>query len=195
MELDDLLAQIERDRPYYEESGGGVTFSGGEPLQQWRFLLELLTACGARGLHRAVDTTGFAASGVLRRVARETDLFLFDLKVMDPEVHRRVTGVPLQPILDNLVLLLSIGARVRIRIPLIPGVTSDESILRTADFLESLPPVEGVSLLPFHKSARDKHRKFGIPWLLESDEEIPEERVATWAERLASRGLRVTVGG
>ena len=193
--VDELLAQIERDRPYYEESGGGVTFSGGEPLLQWRFLLEILTACGARGLHRAVDTTGFAAPGVLRRVARETDLFLYDLKVMDPELHRRVTGVPLQPILDNLALLLSLGARVRIRIPVIPGVTSDDSIDRTASFLASLPPVEGVSLLPFHKSARDKHRKFGLPWLLESDEEIPMERVTTWAERLESGGLRVTVGG
>lgn len=193
--VEELLAQLERDRPYYEESGGGVTFSGGEPLLQWRFLLEILTACGARGLHRAVDTTGFAAPGVLRRVARETDLFLFDLKVMDPEVHRRVTGVPLQPILDNLALLLSLGARVRIRIPLIPGVTSDESIDRMAAFLGTLPPVEGVSLLPYHKSARDKHRKFGIPWLLENDEAIPEDRVATWAQRLESGGLRVTVGG
>ncbi len=195
MGVDELLAQLERDRPYYEESGGGVTFSGGEPLLQWRFLLEILTACGARGLHRAVDTTGFAAPGVLRRVARETDLFLFDLKVMDPEVHRRVTGVPLQPIVDNLALLLSLGARVRIRIPLIPGVTSDESIDRTAALLETLPPVDGVSLLPYHKSARDKHRKFGFPWLLEQDEEIPEERVTTWARRLESRGLHVTVGG
>jgi pyruvate formate lyase activating enzyme len=193
--VDELLAQLERDRPYYDESGGGVTFSGGEPLQQWRFLLEILTACGARGLHRAVDTTGFAAPGVLRRVARETDLFLYDLKVMDPEVHRRVTGVPLQPILDNLALLLALGSLVRIRIPLIPGVTSDDSIDRTASLLGTLPPVEGVSLLPYHKSARDKHRKFGLPWLMEHDEEIPEERVTTWAERLASEGLGVTVGG
>jgi len=195
VELEELLAHLERDRPYYEESGGGVTFSGGEPLLQWRFLLEALSACGARGLHRAVDTTGFAAPGVLRRVARETDLFLYDLKVMDPVVHRRVTGVPLQPILDNLALLLSLGARVRIRIPLIPGVTSDESIDRTAELLRSLPPVEGVSLLPFHRSARDKHRKFDFPWLLESDEELPEARVAAWKVRLEARGLSVTVGG
>jgi pyruvate formate lyase activating enzyme len=194
-EIDSLLDQLERDRPYYEESGGGVTFSGGEPLLQWRALLELLTVCGARGLHRAVDTTGFASPSVLRRVARETDLFLYDLKAMDPELHRRVTGVPLQPILDNLALLLSLGARVRIRIPLIPGVTSDESIDRTATFLASIPPVEGVSLLPFHESARDKHRKFGFPWLLESDEEIPDERVASWKARLESGGLHVTVGG
>jgi pyruvate formate lyase activating enzyme len=132
---------------------------------------------------------------VLRRVARETDLFLYDLKVLDPEAHRRLTGVPLQPILDNLGLLLSLGAHVRIRVPLIPGVTTDDSIDRTAAILGSLPPVEGVSLLPFHKSARDKHRKFGMPWLLEDDEEIPAERVATWVDRLATGGRPVTVAG
>lgn len=193
--VEDLVAELERDRLYYEESGGGVTFSGGEPLQQWRFLGEVLAACGDRDLHRAVDTTGFASPQALMHVARETDLFLYDLKVMDPEVHRRVTGVPLAPILDNLRLLLEEGARVRIRIPLIPGVTTEASIEETASLLASLPPVDGVNLLPFHRSARDKHEKFGMPWLLESDDEIPDEQVSAWSARLEGRGLRVAVGG
>lgn len=193
--VEELVREVERDRVYYDESGGGVTFSGGEPLLQWRFLVEVLKACGARGLHRAVDTTGFAAPQVLRRVAPETDLFLYDLKVMDAELHRRTTGVPLQPVLDNLALLLSLGARVRIRIPLVPHVTTDASVERTADFLASLPAVEGVNLLPFHRSARDKHRKFGMPWLLEHDDDVPAERIAAWADRIASRGLQVSVGG
>lgn len=191
----EVMSQLERDRLYYEESGGGVTFSGGEPLQQWRFLAELLEACGERDLHRAVDTTGFAAPKVLMRIAEHTDLFLYDLKVMDPELHRRVTGVALAPIVENLGRLLRAGSRVRIRIPLIPGVTTDESIDRTGSLLASLPAVEGVGLLPFHRSAKDKHRKFGMPWLMESDEPIAAERVAGWATRLEGWGLPVAVGG
>jgi len=191
----ELLAELESDRLYYDESGGGVTFSGGEPLLQWEFLLEALAACGARDLHRAVDTTGLAAPAVLLRVAAQTDLFLYDIKTMDPELHRRATGVRLRPILDNLERLLGAGAQVRIRIPLIPGVTTDESIAETGAFLATLPRIEGVSLLPFHRSARDKHRKFDMPWLLESDDDIPGERVAAWSALMARHGFRVTIGG
>ncbi len=190
-----LLREIEKDRLYYEESGGGVTFSGGEPLLQWRFLLEVLTACGERDLHRAVDTTGLASPRALLAVAEQTDLFLYDIKTMDPEVHQRVTGVPLLPILNNLVRLLAVGARVWIRIPLIPGVTTDESIDRTGAFLATLPAVEQVHLLPFHRSARDKHEKFGFPWLLECDDDIPDDLAHDWAARIASYGLPVRIGG
>jgi pyruvate formate lyase activating enzyme len=192
--VESLLHEIESDRLYYEQSGGGVTFSGGEPLHQWRFLLSALTACGERDLHRVVDTSGFAAQDAILRVAGETDLFLYDLKVMHWAVHQRVTGVPVEPILKNLSLLLSVGARVRVRVPLIPGVTSDESIERTGAFLAALPPVEGVDLLPFHESAREKHQRFGLPWRLEPAEAIGGERVARWSRRLERWGLRVAVG-
>lgn len=186
-----LMDEVEPDRLYYDESGGGVTFSGGEPLLQWRFLLEVLAECGRRELHRAVDTTGFAAPEVLMRVARDTDLFLYDLKVMDPELHRRVTGVPLRPILNNLVRLVHAGARVEIRIPLIPGVTDDRSIEQSGEFLRTLPGIEGVRLLPFHASARDKHRRFGLPWLMNDDDEIPGSALRRWSESLRRRGLPV----
>jgi pyruvate formate lyase activating enzyme len=194
LSVDEVLERVEQDRLYYEQSGGGVTFSGGEPLFQWQFLLELLKACGERDLHRTVDTTGYAQTRVLLDVARETDLFLYDLKVMDPELHQEVTGVPLEPIIENLKRLLETGARVRIRIPMIPGITSDESIRRTADLLVTLPSVEGVHLLPFHKSARDKHEKFGVPWRLDTTE-IPAGAEERWAALLRDRGLAVTIGG
>lgn len=190
----ELMDELERDRLYYDTSGGGVTFSGGEPLLQWRFLLDVLGACGERELHRAVDTSGFASPDVLLRVAERTDLFLFDLKVMDPALHHRLTGVPLEPILDNLARLLRAGARVRLRVPLVPGVTTDTTIDRAAELLASLPPVEGVDLLPFHRSAVDKHRKFGVPWRLESDDEASDDRVADWTGRLGRRGLQPTGG-
>lgn len=189
-----LLEEVEQDRLYYEESGGGVTFSGGEPLHQWRFLVQALAACGGREIHRVVDTTGFAPPEVLMRVARETDLFLYDIKLMDPQLHVRATGVPLRPILDNLGRLLSAGARVQVRIPLVPGVTDDEGIRKTAEFLAALPPLEGVRLLPFHRSAKEKHRKFGMPWLLESDQEIPRGQAEEWAAVLRRRGLDAAVG-
>ena len=193
--VEELLAEIERDRPFYEASSGGVTFSGGEPLLQWKFLVDMLAACGKRDLHRAVDTTGYCEPRVLDRVAAETDLFLYDLKLMDSARHRRLTGVPLEPILENLYRLLERGAKVRVRVPLIPGDPSVDSIARTAALLASLPEVDGVNLLPYHKPARDKHRKFGMPWLLASDDDIPQDRIDTWSGRMADRGLKVAVGG
>ena len=187
----ELLDEVESDRLYYEESGGGITFSGGEPLLQWRFLLEALAACRERELHRAVDTTGFAAPEVVMRVARDTDLFLYDLKLMDPDLHKQATGAPLRPILNNLVRLAHGGARVEVRIPLIPGVTSEASIERSAEFLEGLPGIQGVRLLPFHRSAEDKHRKFNLPWLMEQADDIPAPTVERWAGHFRRRGIHV----
>jgi pyruvate formate lyase activating enzyme len=142
-----------------------------------------------------VDTTGAVDTGVLMRVAQRTDLFLYDIKTMDAELHLRATGVPLRPVLENLARLLTAGAKVRVRIPLIPGVTDADSIDRTGALLASMPAVEGVDLLPFHASAKEKHSKFGMPWLLESADEIPAERVDDWARRMVRRGLAVTIGG
>jgi pyruvate formate lyase activating enzyme len=195
MTVGELVAEIEKDRLYFDESGGGVTFSGGEPLLQWEFLLDVLRECGLRDVHRAVDTTGVAAPESLLRVAAETDLFLYDLKTLDPDLHERATGARLDPVLANLERLLSVGARVWIRVPLIPGVTSDDSVERIGAFLAGLPGIDAVNLLPFHRSARDKHRKFEMPWLADSDDDIPAERVQEWADRLGNRGFPVTIGG
>lgn len=192
----EVLVEVERDRLFHEQSGGGVTFSGGEPLQQWRFLLDVLGACGDHGIHRAVDTTGFAAPDVITRVAERTDLFLYDLKTMDPTVHRETTGVPLQPILDNLVRLASLRAVIRIRIPLIPGISdSNENIDRTGAFVADLPGIQAVHLLPFHKPAKNKHARFGIPWQMGDDGEIPDERVQELSARMERFGIPVTIGG
>ncbi|HSW29514.1 MAG TPA: glycyl-radical enzyme activating protein [Longimicrobiales bacterium] len=187
----DLVDEVESDRLYFEQSGGGVTFSGGEPLLQWRFLAEALAECGKREIHRAVDTSGFAPPEILLEVARETDLFLYDLKCMDPALHRQVTGVPLEPILDNLVRLGEAGSRVEVRIPLVPGITTDAHIERSAEFLAPLPGIQGVRLLPFHRSAREKHRRFALPWLMVRDDEIPGPTVERWADAFRRRGMRV----
>lgn len=191
----DLTAEVAKDLVFYEESGGGVTFSGGEPLLQWEFLLEALRACGEMGIHRAVDTTGVATPDVLLAVAEETDLFLYDLKVMDPATHKRATGVHVRPVLNNLLRLLSMGARVRIRIPLIPGISDGDNVEQAATFLRGLDGIEAVHLLPYHAPARAKHSKFGIPWKLSDDLAMPPGHAESIAERMRGFGLSVTVGG
>ncbi len=194
----EVVDAVDRDALFHEQSGGGVTFSGGEPLLQWRFLSKVLDACGERGIHRAVDTTGFASPDVLLRVAERTDLFLYDIKTLDPGLHRRATGVPLQPILDNLARLLDVGARVRIRVPLIPGVSDgDAAADALALHLRGLGAgrLDGVHLLPFHRPAKAKHERFGLPWRLPVDTAVPEARVLELGARLERQGVHVTIGG
>jgi len=155
----EVIAEIERDRVFYEESGGGVTFSGGEPLAQVDFLAELLDACRARAIHTTVDTCGYAPPEAASMVANSADLFLFDLKIMDEKKHDAVTGQPNGVILENLGRLVRLGQKVVIRLPLIAGVNDDAANIReTAAFLRGLGALTEVSLLPYHALGRDKHR-------------------------------------
>ena len=132
----EIIHEIEKERVFFDQSGGGVTFSGGEPLLQPEFLIELLDECGSRGIHRAVDTAGFVNTDIILEVARRTDLFLYDLKMMDSEKHRKWVGVPNEKILENLKALSGTGAKIIIRIPLIGGVNDDtENIEATARFV------------------------------------------------------------
>ena len=192
----EVLRQIEKDTAFYDQSGGGVTLSGGEPLMQPEFLLDLLEACNAMDLHRTVDTTGYADSELLLKVAQQTDLFLYDLKLMDPVKHQDFTGVSNQPILDNLKLLSEKKARIQVRIPIIPGINDDvDNINQTADFVSDLSGVEHVAILPFHSSARGKYGRLGME-CMSQDIERPSDRqlkiIAGWLEQ---SGLQVTIGG
>ncbi len=158
MTLEEALAELERDRVFYQESGGGVTFSGGEPLFQPDFLEALLRACRERGVHTALDTTCYASRAVVERMLPWTDLWLADLKHMDPEAHLRGTGVPNEPILENLRFLASRGAGIRARIPLVPGFNDKrEDLQAAAAFLAELgETVEEVDLLPYHRAGEHK---------------------------------------
>ncbi|HOO63828.1 MAG TPA: glycyl-radical enzyme activating protein [Synergistaceae bacterium] len=196
MSVEDVMAEVLKDRAFYDESRGGVTFSGGEPLMQHEFLFEVLRACGARGIHRAVDTTGFASSEVLLHIAEETDLFLYDLKHMNPEEHKKYTGVDNALILTNLQKLASRNAEVNIRIPFIPGINdSRENLLETARFLSSLPKAYTVSLLPYHAAAMEKYHKLGRDYLLKDVLPPSEHQLRQAARIVEGCGLTVKIRG
>ena len=192
----EVLEAVERDRPFYDESGGGVTFSGGEPLYQPRFLLACLAEARRRGLHTVVDTSGFASLALVRRVAQATDLFLFDLKVLDPERHLAYTGVPLAPILRNLRALDRSGADIWLRVPFVPGHTDDRANLEALGTLAgSLRHTRRLHLLPYHALGAEKFARLG-----RSDPlgEVAQPTTAAVEEAVAflrSFDLDVRVGG
>lgn len=192
----ELACQIERDRIFYEQSGGGVTFSGGEPLLQAGFLSEVLEACKQKHIHTAVDTCGYAPWSAFEAVEANTDLFLFDLKLMDEELHRRYTGVSNQRILENLARLSGAGHRIVVRIPLIPGVNDDEGNLgRAGAYLGGLPALEYVELLAYHTIGAEKYAGLGQRYELEGLKPPAEEQMLAAVRRLEEYGLKVRYGG
>ena len=196
MTVEQVVAEIERDIPFYDESGGGVTFSGGEPLLQRDFLLALLRVCKEKAIHTVLDTCGFAPWEELDAVQEYVDLFLYDLKVMDDARHWQFTGVSNRLILENLQMLAWVGCSIIVRVPLIPGVNDDdENVRQMGAFLAALPGLEQIDLLPYHHLGREKyerlHKLYGLP-----DARPPsDERVAEVARLLGTFGLQVGVGG
>ena len=193
----DLLKVIESERPFFDQSGGGVTFSGGEPLLYPDFLIRILDACGQLNIHRTIDTAGLAKTKTLLKVAKRTDLFLYDLKLMDSEKHKQWTGVGNRRILQNLEALANTGADIQIRIPLINGVNSDEqNINATAEFIAALPgPRKSVRLLPYHNMAAGKAAKLGQEYDPGIMAEPSEEELLRIIDQFAAVGLTASVGG
>jgi pyruvate formate lyase activating enzyme len=194
----DLMAELERDRPYYEESGGGVTFSGGEPITPSNadFLNSCLEECGKRGLHRTVDTCGHVPARLIRSVAERADLLLYDLKIMDPRRHRDLVGVDNELILGNLRDLAAAGRGLRIRVPLIPGMTDDDRNLRAiARFVRELERPIPVHLLPHHGSAGQKYHRLGLVDPAAAVAPPTDEVIEEKAELIRAAGLEVIIGG
>ena len=194
--LDEIMAEIEKDVIYYDQSGGGVTFSGGEPLQQVGFLAALLKECKEYEIHTAVDTSGLAAWEKFEKILPYTDLFLYDLKLMDDEKHRQFTGVSNRLILENLQKLTEASANVRVRIPIIPSVNDDEENIRaTGEFIASLKTIQDVDLLPYHNIATDKYHRMAHEYALDKIKTPSDERMQELAEVFRKKGFRVTIGG
>ncbi len=205
--VEELMQIIERERVHIDQSGGGITFSGGEPLMFPDFLIEMLKACGKKGLHRAVDTCGFAPTKTLLEVAKHSDLFLYDLKMMDAIQHKKWTGKNNRLILENLVALAEVGANINIRIPLIKNVNAHkEEIRKMAEFISELPSNQRnsepgtakkpmVNLLPYHSIAVGKYQKLGSEYNGFDMAEPSEAEQNAAISIFKSFGIEAEIGG
>jgi pyruvate formate lyase activating enzyme len=195
--VDNIMKMIERETVFMDQSEGGVTFSGGEPLRQSEFLIELLDACGRNGIHRTVDTSGFANTETLLEVAKRTDHFLYDLKMMNSEKHKKYTGVPNEKILSNLKILAETGASINIRIPFIKGVNSDnENMEETAIFIAGLSGEKKiVNLLPYHNIMTKKYQKLGGNYQQDELSEPSLEDKKTALAIFEKHGIKAIIGG
>jgi pyruvate formate lyase activating enzyme len=196
MTVDEVLADVEADRVFYEGSLGGMTVSGGEPLSQVAFLRALLSAAKARGLSTAVETCGAGSRQALLSVAPLVDLFLYDLKTCDPERHRAHIGLPLAPILANLSALADVHPTIWIRIPIVPGFTDDEGDLaRTAEIVASTRGVRRVHVLPYNPAGVAKFERLGRGCTVATVAPPTSERMETLAAIFRARGLDTHIGG
>ena len=194
--VDDVMAEVERDAACYEQSGGGVTFSGGEPLMQIDFLDGLLRASKARGFNTALDTCGYAPWEAIERVRARVDLFLYDLKVIDDARHRELTGVSNELILSNLTELSRRGHAIFLRVALIPGVNDNDDALRAIGaFASRLLNIKEIDILPYNRLGADKYERLDRAYKLAGTLEPPDERMAAAAQVLGGFGLNVRVGG
>ena len=194
--MEELMKIIEKDRVFFEESGGGVTFSGGEPLLQFEFLMETLQECKRREIHTCVDTTGHISQEKITQTAGFTDLFLYDLKHMDDDLHRKYTGVGNKLILENLQLLDEMEKEVRIRYPLIPDFNDDESnLLKMLAFLQKLKHKPKVSVLPYHKIGSHKYHRFGLEYKMNGTKEPDKKQTEKVRQLFENAGFKTTVGG
>jgi len=190
-----LIKIIEKDSIFFDESDGGATFSGGEPLLQADFLNDVLAICKEMDISTAVDTSGYAKWDTIKMISGNTDLFLYDLKMMDDTRHKRFTGVSNRRILDNLKRLSEMDQTCIIRLPIFPGLNDDDkNISMTGEFISSLAGSHRIELLPYHKVGLDKYCKI---FRLERPPELApleEERADEIASMLRRFGLQVFKG-
>ena len=189
MTSDELAARILKDAAYYRTYNGGVTFSGGEPLLQADFLVEVLQKLP--DVHKAVETSGYSNAETFERVLHEMDYFIMDIKLMDDARHRRYTGVSNKSILHNAEILMKSGRPHRLRIPLIPGVNDTvENLDAFAGFVSSVNPLTPIELLPYHKTAGAKYEMVGMEYkpIFQTD-----TKVSTHPEIFEKYGLEAKV--
>ena len=197
--MEELMAVIEKERKVMEDSGGGVTICGGEPLMHHQYTIKLLQELKKRRFHRAVDTTLFSNATIIKEVAANCELFLVDLKLMDSERHRFYTGVPNEIILANIRMIAEMGCDFFIRIPLIEGVNADEqNIDESARFLASIPwNRKVVNLLPYHDIGKGKHEKLGTKYNPDSIQMAApsQETQQRCIAQFKHYGITATIGG
>lgn len=193
----DVMLEIEKDAVFYETSGGGVTFSGGEPLMQPEFLLLLAENCALRNIHTSLDTSGYCDSTTFKDIIPKIDLFLFDIKTMDIDQHLKSTGVSNELILANLNILAKSGKDFIIRMPLIPGINNSiDAILKIKDYLKYLPNSrKEIHLLPYHSLAHNKLRRYDMKEKIQQFPAIGDDELNIATHEFGQIGYHVKIGG
>lgn len=195
MSVEEIVEKVSRDSAYFESSGGGVTLSGGEPLSQPDFSYQLLSAFKEKGIHTAVETTGFCPWSSLLRIAPVTDLFLYDVKSVDDETHRRYTGVSNRRIIDNLGKLCGRGNRVQVRVPCIPGVNDSEEQIEELAAVVAGAGGSSIALLPYNNAASAKYAWIGRPYSLEGLQRRETDYMENLGAICREAGLDVEIVG
>lgn len=191
----ELMKEIIKDEAFYEESNGGVTFSGGEPLIHADFLRKVLEGCKIRGIHTAVDTCGHAAWESYEKILSKVDLFLYDLKIMNNEKHKKYVGVENKLILENLKRLSARNCNIFVRMPIIAGINDDDAhITEAICYLSNLNIIQ-VNLLPYHKMGMDKYKRLNMEYKLLGIEKPSEDKMTEIAEKFIKAGMKVKIGG
>ena len=193
--VNELMDHIKKDIPFYEESGGGVTFSGGEPLMQGEFLNEVLKRCKNLNINTTLDTCGYSNWEKIEKIHDKVDLFLYDLKIFNDEKHIKYTGVSNKLILENLKKLSSLGKNIYVRMPIIKGISDDvDHIDNCVKFLSKLNILQ-VNLLPYHKLGMDKYKKLDKEYKLTGEEKPSDKEMKKIVEKFRVAGIKVKVGG
>jgi pyruvate formate lyase activating enzyme len=196
MTVAEVMTEVRKDVIFYDQSRGGATFSGGEPLMQPEFLLALLEACRDEGIRTAVDTTCYAMPQVIQRTAQAADLFLCDIKHMNPRRHQEYTGVDNSRILDNIADLARTGKKIIIRFPVIPGFNDDRAnIEETARFVQGLRTVRRIDILPYNRGGLEKAIRLTGEVDLMQAQAPGDDTMNEIAETLRGHGFEVKIGG
>ena len=196
LSADDLMNEILSDHAFFEQSGGGVTFSGGEPAMQYGFLIEVIMKCRRQALHVCLDTSGHFSYDYIQSLITSVNLFLYDLKIMDNDKHARFTGSGNQVILNNLTSLHDSCAEVIIRFPLIPGINDDDdNLYAMIEYLRLLPRFRRVDILPYHDFGQSKYRKLNKEKTFSMIQGDITDRTEQVRQKLSSAGFDVRVGG
>lgn len=196
MTVAEVMSEVEKDIIFYDQSGGGVTFSGGEPLMQPEFLLTLLTQCRAQAIHTAIDTSCYAEPQIIEKVSEKADLFLCDIKHMDNQMHERFTGAGNSLILDNIKRLSKADKNIIIRIPVIPGFNDDHAnIEATGEFISTLSGVVRIDILPYNRGGKVKSSRLIAAAELMETERPDEKKLDFISKNLRKYDFEVKIGG
>jgi pyruvate formate lyase activating enzyme len=195
MTVSELMTEIRKDKPYYESSGGGITFSGGEPLLYPDFVTEVSKQCREEGIHTAIETAGHVAWEIFERLMPYLDLIFFDIKHIDPDLHKAYTGVTNELILENLKKLSDVFAPIIIRVPVIPGYNNSVDVQQQIyEFVKTLRNIQRVELLPYHRLGLSKYKGLGREYHLQDVESVKKDDLLYLAELGQTVGIPLQIG-